>query len=118
MRKNNRHIKDINEILDIIEKCNVCSLAIFDKEYPYIIPLNFGHNYEDNELYFYFHGANDGKKLELIDSNNKVAFEMNCSNNLISGKFPCKFTMEYESVCGNGEIEILKEEDKIEGLKY
>jgi nitroimidazol reductase NimA-like FMN-containing flavoprotein (pyridoxamine 5'-phosphate oxidase superfamily) len=118
MRRKDKEIVDIEDIIKIIKKCDVCRLGIFDDEYPYIIPLNFGYNYENGELSLYFHSAVEGKKLDLIKKNNKVAFEMDCSTELISSEVPCGYTMTYESICGNGVIEILNDYEKIQGLKY
>jgi nitroimidazol reductase NimA-like FMN-containing flavoprotein (pyridoxamine 5'-phosphate oxidase superfamily) len=66
MRRKDREVTDMNEIIEIIKKCDVCRLAFFDKEYPYIVPLNFGYSYDGAKLELYFHGANAGKKLELL----------------------------------------------------
>lgn len=118
MRRKDREITDMNEIVGIIKKCDVCSLAFFDEEYPYIIPLNFGYHYYDDKIEFYFHSAGVGKKLDLIMVNPMVAFEMNCNHNLITGDKACDYTMEFESVCGNGVIEILPDEEKITALNY
>ena len=120
MRRSDREITDIDEITKIIEKCDVCRIGIFDDEYPYIIPLNFGHTLKNGKLSLYFHCTLEGKKLDLINKNNKVAFEMDCSTELISSDVPCDYTMTYESVCGNGVIEILSDNNdkKINGLKH
>lgn len=116
MRRNDREINDINEIVGIMKKCDSCSLAIYDQEYPYIIPLNFGIAFDNNKVTLYFHSANAGKKLELINKNNRVAFSMDCSHKLLLGEASCNSTMEYESVCGNGTIEILDGDEKVQGL--
>lgn len=109
MRRKDREILNIDEILEIIKKCDVCRLALFDEEYPYIIPMNFGFEYQDQQIIIYLHCANEGKKLDIIKKNNKVSFEMDCSHKLIQGDLPCDCTMEYESVIGNGIIEIMRE---------
>ena len=58
MRRSDREITKFSEIIAIIEKCDVCRLALNDEDYPYILPLNFGINItEDNNLELYFHGA-------------------------------------------------------------
>lgn len=116
MRKRDREITNIDEIIKIIKKCDVCSVAFFDEIYPYIVPLNFGLEFESNTLSLYFHCANVGKKLELLRKNNLVAFEMNCMHKLILNEIACNSTMQYESVCGNGSIKILDEAEKIKGL--
>ena len=118
MRRKDRQITDINKIIKIIEKCDVCRLGLFDDEYPYIIPLNFGYSCKDEKLSLYFHSAQEGKKLDLIRKNNKVAFEMDCSTELITSGVPCDYTMTYESICGTGRLKILDDNEKIMGLKY
>ncbi|MGL5353747.1 MAG: pyridoxamine 5'-phosphate oxidase family protein [Clostridium sp.] len=118
MRRKDREIIEIDKIMNIIKKCDVCSLAFFDEEYPYIIPINFGSSLIENKLTLYFHSANVGKKLELIQKNNKVAFEMNCSHKLLLEENACNSTMEYESVCGNGIVEVLNGQEKLDGLNY
>lgn len=63
MRRKDREITDFNEIMKIIDKCDTCRLALIDEEYPYIVPLNFGVDVVDGQVYFYFHSANQGKKI-------------------------------------------------------
>lgn len=116
MRKKDREVSNMEDIIAIIKKCDVCRLAFYDQEYPYIVPLNFGFSYDGTDMELYFHGAGAGKKLELIRENNKAGFEMDCSHNLIEGSAACEYTMEYESVCGNGIIELLEGDEKIKGL--
>ena len=83
MRRSDREIKDFDEIIEVINKCDVCRLAINDGDYPYIVPMNFGFNIEDGKVVLYFHCASEGKKLELLRKNNKVAFEMDCGHEFI-----------------------------------
>ena len=116
MRRKDREIIDRQMILEIMKKCDVCSLAFYDDNYPYIIPINFGVSMEENEIVLYFHCAKEGRKLELLKKNNHVAFEMNCAHKLITGEVACDATMEFESVCGNGSITVVDEADKKKGL--
>ena len=39
MRRKDREITDFNEIINIIKKCDVCRIALNDKDFPYIVPL-------------------------------------------------------------------------------
>ena len=71
MRRKDREITDFDEMMKIIAKCDTCRLALFDDEFPYIVPLNFGTNVEEGQLYLYFHSAKEGTKLDLIRKNNK-----------------------------------------------
>lgn len=116
MRKKNREVTDLKELIDILSKCDVCRIAFFDEEYPYIIPMNFGFEVNGSEFDLYFHCAKEGKKLELAAKNPKVAFEFDCGHNLIIGATDCASTMEYESICGNGTFKLLEDNEKIHGL--
>lgn len=117
MRRKDREITELDRIIDIIKRCDICRVAFFDEEYPYIVPLNFGLEYQDGKITLYFHGAKDGKKISLLQNNNKVCFEMDCSHELIDGEKACDYTMNYESVIGFGTIEILSDSEKMIGLK-
>ncbi len=130
MRRSDREIKDINEIMEVIKKCDVCRLALNDEEgYPYILPLNFGMQIEKNEkrniegekeeekIVLYFHGAVEGKKYELMRRDNRASFEMDCAYRLITDEEHGNCTMEYESVIGRGKMEILPDEEKMMALK-
>ncbi len=116
MRRSDREIKDFDEIIKVIEKCDVCRLGFNDGEYPYIIPLNFGMQIESGKIVLYFHGATEGKKYDLIAKNNKASFEMDCSHRLVMDDEKGNCTMEYESVMGHGTVEVLQQEEKENGL--
>ena len=108
MRRSDREIKDFDEIIEVINKCDVCRLAINDGDYPYIVPMNFGLNIEDGKVVLYFHCASEGKKLELLKKNNKVAFEMDCGHEFILNDEKMSCTMAYESVMGRGQIQFVE----------
>lgn len=116
MIRKDREITNINEIAEIIEKCQVCSIAILDGSVPYVIPLSFGGLINEDKIILYFHCALNGKKIDLISKNNNAAFEMHCSEKLLKGKAECDYTMKYESVCGKGIIEPVSEQEKLIGL--
>ncbi len=115
MRRNDREVKDFNEIIKIMEKCDICRVALFDEEYPYVLPLNFGMQVVEDKITLYFHGALEGKKYDLMRKNNKVGFEMDCSYQFVV-KENHSYTAAYESVMGNGILEFVAEEDKYEAL--
>ena len=118
MIRKDREITDLKDIAEIIRRCDVCRLAYFDQEYPYIVPLNFGAAFDgDGMPTFYFHGATMGTKMELMAKNPKVGFELDRGHNLVTGDKACDYSMEYESVCGTGTLSLLTDEsDKINAL--
>ncbi|MCD7844781.1 MAG: pyridoxamine 5'-phosphate oxidase family protein [Oscillospiraceae bacterium] len=118
MRRTDREIRDINEIIQVMERCDVCRLALNDAEgYPYILPLNFGMRVEDGQITLYFHGAETGRKYELLARDSRVSFEMDRGHRLVLDEEQGNCTMEYESVIGRGRVDILPEEEKMDALR-
>ncbi len=116
MRRSDREVKDFADIINIMEKCDVCRIALNNNGYPYILPLNFGMKVENNVVELYFHGANEGTKYDLIKNDNRASFEMDCKHRLVTEIERGSCTMEYESVIGQGHIEILSEDEKYTAL--
>ena len=117
MRRKDREITDFNEIIDIIKHCDVCRIAMHDDEYPYMVPMNFGLDIVDGQIYLYFHCAKDGKKVELLRKNPKVMFEMDCEHIFILYEERMSCTMGYKSVMGYGIMEFVEENDKLKALQ-
>lgn len=117
MRRKDREITGFDEIIEIIKQCDVCRLALNDGAFPYIVPLNFGLDVRGKQVYFYFHSAMEGTKLDLIARDNRASFEMDCGHSLILYEERMSCTMSYASVIGHGIIEAVPDEDKYEALK-
>jgi nitroimidazol reductase NimA-like FMN-containing flavoprotein (pyridoxamine 5'-phosphate oxidase superfamily) len=82
MRRKDKEIADINEKMSIIEECKFCRLGLSENNYPYVIPINYGYTYENETLTLYFHGAIEGKKIDIIQKNNNACFEIDCDTKL------------------------------------
>ena len=121
MRRKDREVTDIREILQIVGKAKILHLGLLDGDHPYIVPLHFGYEYAEDthELTFYMHGAPEGHKLDLIRKNPNACLELECDIELVSGgDNPCKYGSAYASVIGKGRAEIVEDvPEKIKGLK-
>ena len=110
MRRADREVTDVNEIIDIIDHCKVCHIALMDGEWPYLLAMNFAYSYEDGQLIIYLHSAKEGKKLDLLRKDDHVCFEMDYDHEMIPAK--------YASVVGRGHCEIITDVDeKIKALE-
>lgn len=116
MRRSDREVKDREQIYDIMRRCDSMALALFDGDYPYVIEMNFGFEVDGDRVRIFFHGAKEGKKLELIAQNPHAAFSMSCGHELILGKVDCATTFKYESVCGRGIIHMAEGAEKTHAL--
>jgi len=117
MRRKDREITDIDEKIKIIQKCKVCRIGLSEDNMPYILPLNYGYTFENDVLTLFFHGALEGKKLDIIKKNNNACFEIDCDSKLIEGEQACDYSYAYKSIIGFGKIIIMENSDeKIRGL--
>ena len=115
MRRNDRAVTDPVEIVDIMSRCEVLHLAIAADPAPYLLPVNFGM--EPDGMTLYVHGAMEGAKYDLLAKNNRVGFEMECTNGLVLDETGHSCTMNYESVMGWGIVsEVTAPEEKLHAL--
>ena len=117
MRRSDREITDLSEILSIINDCKVIRLATLDEEgLPYLIPLNFGYQCESGRLTLYCHSAREGRKLDLLRRDPRVTFEMDCRGALEEAERACNYSYFSASVIGRATAELLEGEEKLLGL--
>ena len=117
MRRRDREIETIEEMLAVIENCQVVRIGMIDEDSVYVLPMTFGYEYDNGELVFYMHGALEGKKLDLIRNNPKVGFEMDCEHKLVEGKVACQYAFHYASIVGKGIAEVVDDsQEKIKGM--
>ena len=118
MRRKDREITDYNKMLEILDKCDCCRIGFKCEEGVYIVPLNFGYVQEDEGLELYFHGAKEGRKIELIKNKPLAGFELDTKHELVGGETACDYTYMYQSITGNGKIELVDDyNDKVRGLR-
>lgn len=117
MRRKEREIKEPNEILEILASSKIMRVGFNDNGHIYIVPLNFGFEYENGKLVLYFHGARDGRKFGLIQKGGNVGFEMDCNYQLMMAETACGHSAFYSSAIGEGEIfEITENDEKKKAL--
>jgi nitroimidazol reductase NimA-like FMN-containing flavoprotein (pyridoxamine 5'-phosphate oxidase superfamily) len=116
MRRKDREISINEEIIEILQKAEVCRLALSDENQPYIVAMNFG--IEENEgLKIYFHCANEGRKLDIIRKNNKACVQVEFDATVIKAATACGYTMNFRSVIGFGTIGVVTDpKEKIKGM--
>jgi uncharacterized protein len=116
MRKKDREIKDAKELEEILQKADVCRIAFAVDKTPYIVTMNFGYIWKDH-LTLYFHCAKEGKKLDLMEMNNKVCFQTDIDHEIVKAENACDWGMKYRSIVGLGLLESIAEEnEKKKGL--
>ncbi len=119
MRRKDREITNLDEVIDILEHTDVIRLAMNNGDFPYIVPVNFCYELTtNNQLIFYIHGAKVGTKVELLRQNPLLSFELDTGHQLITNEKACKYSFNYASVIGNGYATFIEEPTaKIAALK-
>ena len=118
MRRKEREVTDRKKIREIILSCSCCRVGFYDDGEIYIVPLDFGYSEDDEKGVFYFHGAKEGRKFDLIQKSDAVGFELDVNHKLIDGKTACQYTSQYQSVVGTGRMNLVEEEhSKIKALQ-
>lgn len=119
MRRNDREVLEIENILEILKEGKFLHLSMFDDEYPYSVPVNYGFEYINDEIIFYIHSAKEGHKLNLISKNSKVFVNIETGIESYSGEDkPCKYSTNFSSFIGRGDAFIVNEvSEKVNALK-
>ena len=94
MRKTKQEITDEKVLEEILSGAEICRLAMMDGHRPYLLPFNFG--YADGSLYI--HSAPEGKKIELLNINNQVCFEIEDTVRIIKKEKACGWTTLYRTL--------------------
>lgn len=117
MRRKDREITDFSAMLDIVQHCDCCRLGMVDEQGAYILPLNFGWETDADGLILWFHGALEGKKIDLLQQNPAASFEMDTGHRLVPGPAAEEYTFAYRSVIGRGRVEFCRTDaEKHHGL--
>jgi nitroimidazol reductase NimA-like FMN-containing flavoprotein (pyridoxamine 5'-phosphate oxidase superfamily) len=106
-----RTIYDEKEKNDIINKCDVCHVAMIDLQgAPYLVGMNFafdGH-------YLYLHFGPEGKKMDVLKKNNSVciAFSADYQMYFQNENVACSYSLKYRSVLWHGKAEEIDDFDE------
>ena len=120
MRRTDREITDAEKITQIIQTCHCCRLGFCDNGAVYIVPLNFGFDYEYDEatgkLTLWFHSAPRGRKLDAIRAaaggRLPVAFTMQTDCEVVAGRTTCNWGETFKSIVGNGTASLVEDLDE------
>lgn len=117
MTKRELQVTDMGQIRAILDTAKVLHLGLAVDNEPYVVPMNYGYAMEDGNLVLYLHSAVRGRKLDMIRSNPRVFFEMDCNLEPFEGKKPCQYGLAYSSIMGRGIARIVDDvEEKMKAM--
>ncbi len=109
-----QHQLSADEINQLLTSSVVGHLATQNSDgYPYVLPVHFVYS----ENCIYIHGLNRGQKLQNIQNNAKIGFEVSHMQGLILDDKACDVNTAYQSVVITGSAEMVEDTaQKIEAL--
>ncbi|MEA4870178.1 hypothetical protein SDC9_149295 [bioreactor metagenome] len=114
MRKEMREIKSLEEMMDLLSRCDTIRIGISDADAPYIVPVSFGYETIGGRIAVYFHGAQAGKRAELLKTLPRVCIEADLCHGF--GETGGGYSCDYESLIGYGAVELLGGAEAEKGL--
>ena len=116
MRRKDREVQSLDEIFDILNRCDTVRVAFRGEKYPYVVPVSLGAELVNGKVIVYFHCAREGIKLELLKKDSRICLEGDIF--IRTETTDHGITTRYESVIGFGECRIVEDEQEIKhGLK-
>jgi len=103
MRRKEKEITDIQEIESVIQKTEICHVAMVDGDRPYVVPMCFG--YDAGALFL--HSAKAGRKIDILKKNANVCVEFDTDDVLVKNEKACRFSMRYSSVMAFGRARFI-----------
>lgn len=113
----NRSLDNQRDILEIIEKCDVCYVSMVDKDNkPYLIPMNFG--FSENTILL--HCAKHGKKIDILKNNPEVCilFTTDHLMHWQNEDVACSWSMKYRSVLTYGSVDFIDDINEKEAILH
>ena len=110
MRRSDREVTDPQRIREMFSQCPCCRLGLQDGRTVYVVPLHVGYVQRAGRHVLYFHGAKEGRKLELIRQNGYAGFEMDTGGTIRGeGEMACQYTSAFCSLIGDGPVTVVED---------
>jgi nitroimidazol reductase NimA-like FMN-containing flavoprotein (pyridoxamine 5'-phosphate oxidase superfamily) len=106
MRRKDKEITDMSEIEAVLEKAKYVTLAMCRESEPYLVTLS--HGYDRKKDCLYFHCAGEGKKIDILQENNRVWGQALEDRGYVPGKCDHLFaTVHFE-----GRVSFIRDSDE------
>jgi nitroimidazol reductase NimA-like FMN-containing flavoprotein (pyridoxamine 5'-phosphate oxidase superfamily) len=112
MRRKDREITDRSKMLEVINSGKYAVISLCKEDEPYVVTMSYG--FDESADTFFFHGAEEGQKIEFIKANPKACLTVIQDNGYLDGR--C--THAYRSVIVRGEMVLIDDpEERVSAVK-
>lgn len=109
MRRKEKEVCNLEVMESLLRSAQVLRLGLCDGGEPYVVPVLFG--YEAGSIFI--HSAREGRKMDILRKGGLVCFEVEEVGEIAQKGMPCKWTLDYASVIGWGEVRIVTQQDEV-----
>lgn len=92
----------------MLERCQIMHLGLVDEGGPYVVPLNYGWEEAQGDIFLYFHSARDGRKVDCMKRSPSCFVTITGEMRLITAPEACGWSAGFESLMMEGDAEILQ----------
>ena len=117
MRRKDREVTDPLLIEAMLEQFNTVHLGLYDDDFPYVVPVNYGFEMKNDKIFFYLHCAKQGKKIDLIKKNPKVCLTMSMFNDFPDHMYK-NYRHDYRSVIARGHAKLIDASEDYETFQH
>ena len=111
MRRKDKEITDRQSMENVLKEAEIVRVAMIDDGEPYLVAMNYA--YADGSLYM--HSAREGRKIDALKKNNKIAFQTEIDFKILLKTEASNCTTRYMSVFGTGRAFLI--ENRTEKIK-
>ena len=97
MRRKDKEITDPAQVYDVVKRARFCRIAMCDGDEPYVFPVNYGYS----EGVLYVHSAPEGRKLDILERNDRVCFQVSDRKDCGKNGLPAYFKEIKWQWCGD-----------------
>jgi len=106
-----REVKEPELIAAILDEIQILNLGINDKDgIPYVLPISYGYEMNDQHLIVYTHFSKVGKKIDLLKDDNRVGLSFSIFNDFPDRKYKGHYH-DYRSVIAKGTMKLINYKD-------
>lgn len=102
--------------LDVMKRAPYITVSMTDEDgFPYSVPLSLANT---DDTTFYFHGAKEGRKIDILKKNPRVCLSAVTKCHPLVGPKDDSFTLEFQSAIANGIAELVEDEAEKKKAMY
>lgn len=113
LRRKDLEVTGRETIESILQACKVCRIAMISEGKPYILPMVFGYEWEEERFVLYLHCGLKGRKNDALRACPQVCFEMDREEGLMGEGGPAhRHSRAFSCIIGEGTVEFAENNDQ------